>query len=354
MKQRNHSKKTNTFQKTILVLFGILIFLMLFETILFLTDLDLKMMKNQLYYQTQDIEVYKESENINRIYELKPNSSSTYNTWMHDLEKKYTNRTVTINSLGFRDIEREKIKPTGVYRIIIFGGSNTYGASVDDKDTYPRILEEKLNNEYPGKFEVWNAGVCAYVPSQKVEYAKEIIKDYYPDMLIFQDFNKGRRAFLVDQNYITFLKKNKELISENIPLFFIKSKIIKKIHYFLIQNSRTYRFILVNINDNIIRSKDQEYLKEVYVEFGKKINWREYDNFFSKNKNPEIVLFNFYEESWCQEKELNHSNMKCFLLPFETKPKEYSDTHPPSYVYEWYGEELKNYLIKNYFSNISD
>lgn len=47
-------------------------------------------------------------------------------------------------------------KHPGRIRILAVGGSTTYGMSVRANDTWPKRLEQKLNEAYPGKFEVIN------------------------------------------------------------------------------------------------------------------------------------------------------------------------------------------------------
>lgn len=47
-------------------------------------------------------------------------------------------------------------KKPGRVRILTVGGSTTYGFGVKSEDTWPRRLEQKLNERFPGKFEVVN------------------------------------------------------------------------------------------------------------------------------------------------------------------------------------------------------
>ena len=49
------------------------------------------------------------------------------------------------NSLGFRDVEHDTLKPEGVFRIIGLGDSFTYGAGASFKETYLYRLEAMLN-----------------------------------------------------------------------------------------------------------------------------------------------------------------------------------------------------------------
>ena len=85
------------------------------------SNLDMRLLGDLLYYQTSDLEVHRLSEDIALHYELTPDTSAVLP------EKK----KVTVNSLGFRDPPHCANKPAGVTRIVILGGSNTYGSTAD-------------------------------------------------------------------------------------------------------------------------------------------------------------------------------------------------------------------------------
>ena len=73
---------------------------------------------------------------------------------------------VHINRFGMRDKERDLLKPTGVRRIAVLGDSITFGWGVPQEETYPALLEKRLNEQSPagekGSFEVLNFGVGNY------------------------------------------------------------------------------------------------------------------------------------------------------------------------------------------------
>ena len=216
--------------KEFLLLFiTILMVIIIFEIFLLFIDINTKLLEHALYYQYEDLKVYRVSNDADRLYELLPNSSAIFEE-VHPKEIKYSSRKVSINSLGFRDKERNKTKSEGIFRIIVLGGSNTYGATVGDQDTYPVIMQKILDEKFPSKFEVWNAGICAYVMSQKVAYADYILREFNPDLLIFQVANTGRRPFLYNGEFIKLFKKNKELYLENIPFLFSDNIIPMLIH----------------------------------------------------------------------------------------------------------------------------
>lgn len=105
------------------------------------------------------------------VFELKPNS------------KGYLiGKQVKINSQGMRDYEYSLEKPDDVYRIAVIGDSITFGWGVELNESYPKILEKKLNSSR--KVEVLNFGVPGYVGVQVLTVIKEKALRYNPDLII--------------------------------------------------------------------------------------------------------------------------------------------------------------------------
>lgn len=170
------------------------------------SGLDMRILGGLLYFQGADVEVHGLSENDALHYELVPGTSAVFGG----------GRKVTVNALGFRDPPRAAAKPAGVKRIICLGSSNTYGALVGDGQTYPAQLERLLNGRARGKYEVWDAGVCAYTIPQNLEAARRIMREYSPDLLLFQFNNLGRRTFLLGQPFKGFFDRDPGLYFENL------------------------------------------------------------------------------------------------------------------------------------------
>ena len=68
---------------------------------------------------------------------------------------------VTINSRGFRGKDFSTEKPAGVLRVLTLGASSTFGFYNRDKETYPYLLEQRLNARCHGskRFEVINFAI---------------------------------------------------------------------------------------------------------------------------------------------------------------------------------------------------
>lgn len=170
--------------------------------------LDERLLAPLLYYQDADTAVHRLSADPRLHYELKPGAAAVF--------ANPVRRSVTVNSLGFRGPERSAAKPAGARRLVFLGSSNTYGAAVGDADTYPARLEALLNAGSGPRWEVWNAGVSAYVLPQNLAAARRIIADYAPDLLVIQTHNGGRRPFLSGQPFMQFFTADRELFRENL------------------------------------------------------------------------------------------------------------------------------------------
>jgi hypothetical protein len=54
-----------------------------------------------------------------------------------------------INAQGFRDRERVRPKPSGMYRILVLGDSVTFGFGVQPEESFTRLLEAELKERVP-------------------------------------------------------------------------------------------------------------------------------------------------------------------------------------------------------------
>ncbi|MDP3920405.1 MAG: SGNH/GDSL hydrolase family protein [Candidatus Omnitrophota bacterium] len=72
--------------------------------------------------------------------------------------------TISHNSLGFRGPEFNLHKNPAKKRVVVYGGSSTYGVNVSDSDTWSSYLQQELGPSY----EVVNAGVPGYSTAEAV------------------------------------------------------------------------------------------------------------------------------------------------------------------------------------------
>ena len=92
---------------------------------------------------------------------------------------------IRINSLGFRGHAFAFEKPAGHRRILCLGDTYTFGAYVNDDETFPAALERKLRQIDSGwPTEVINAGVTGYTIADEAALAEENGFALSPDIVI--------------------------------------------------------------------------------------------------------------------------------------------------------------------------
>jgi hypothetical protein len=150
-----------------------------------------------------DVHLHRPSADPTQLYELRPNLSAQSEGGV----------AVTTNSLGYRDVERSLARPPGVFRILALGGSNTFGAKVDDDGTWPRALEAELTAR-GCPVEVWNLGVSGYETRQKLVSARRELGRASPDAFLLQVHNIGPRYLLGGHDPWPALRRDVDLIRE--------------------------------------------------------------------------------------------------------------------------------------------
>ncbi|MDP3937338.1 MAG: hypothetical protein Q8R92_04285, partial [Deltaproteobacteria bacterium] len=96
-----------------------------------------------------------------------------------------TQAHVQINSDGLRDVERPRVKPPGVTRVLVLGDSMIEGLQVELEETMPKQLEMRLSNAFPGKsFDVINAGVSGSTGPMASLYLERDGAALDPDLIV--------------------------------------------------------------------------------------------------------------------------------------------------------------------------
>ena len=105
------------------------------------------------------------------------------NTSYFALKWKKTNKP-SLNSLGFREREISKQKPTGVYRIAVVGDSLTYGQGIAEQDRFSRMIERRLNG---GKinYQVYNFGIPGAETIDHIGFLDDVF-EIDPDFILLQ------------------------------------------------------------------------------------------------------------------------------------------------------------------------
>jgi len=99
----------------------------------------------------------------------------------------YLGNPTTISAQGWRSPPFEPVKPAGVYRILVVGGSVPYGWGVADGDEFPRVLERELNaRRFAGekRVEVINTGVPGWKFPEVARLLQGDAFSWQPDMVM--------------------------------------------------------------------------------------------------------------------------------------------------------------------------
>ncbi|MCC7103932.1 MAG: hypothetical protein IT307_02200 [Chloroflexi bacterium] len=91
---------------------------------------------------------------------------------------------VKINSRGLRDPERSVSKPEGTTRILVLGDSVAFGFGVRNDETMESVLEQRLNADSEGRYEVLNAAVVGYNTIQERARLQDVGLQYQPDLVV--------------------------------------------------------------------------------------------------------------------------------------------------------------------------
>lgn len=96
-------------------------------------------------------------------------------------------RTIAINRLGLRGAEWKLEKTPGVPRVLVAGGSATFGRTNSDDATWPVFLEQTLRAQTGRAIECLNAGQSSYGLEDFTELFRRKLFQYKPDVVIYCD-----------------------------------------------------------------------------------------------------------------------------------------------------------------------
>jgi hypothetical protein len=88
------------------------------------------------------------------------------------------------NSEGWRDREYPFEKAEGTFRIIVLGDSFTEALQLPVEQSFPKLLEARLNRDGSRPFEVINMGVGAFSTDQQYLALKHFGARYHPDLVL--------------------------------------------------------------------------------------------------------------------------------------------------------------------------
>jgi len=108
--------------------------------------------------------------------------------------------TINVNSHGLRGPEISIEKPENTYRVIIIGGSTTFGhGSSSDDTTIPAFVQKKFDKENLSKnIQVINAGVNSLYSFTETYHIKNKLMKFNPDLIV--NYGGGNDADLYIPN----------------------------------------------------------------------------------------------------------------------------------------------------------
>jgi len=143
--------------------------------------------------------IVKSSDNKIMGYELRPGASGVY----HGTLCKIPASLIEISSQGFRDRVFTQNGPQAM-RVACVGDSYIFGLGLNLKESVPKKLEDLLNSHSPAKYEVMDCGVIGYNLEQEIEFIKQKVTPYHPDIIIlFISSNDIDRKIVIPQNRIS-------------------------------------------------------------------------------------------------------------------------------------------------------
>lgn len=322
------------------------------ELAVWIFDLDWRYIRKLLYYQDGAIQLFQHSDDPRLLFRPKPGTSLQMKLENLEVEAgghvvRYKDHAASINSLGLRGKEVEENKREGVFRIACYGGSNVFGDLLNDDETWPARLDQKLNGKRPAQYEVLNFGVKAYVGSQIAIFAEETAARFKPDMVFLALSNTGSPAFLYGAPVEPFFEKDPYkwhiLFPEDA---FTPSALSYDTSLRLIEYFRLFRFLVLGIGAmkgdiyHWCKATSIQMNEEMNVKYIRKfiVEWKERTKlviFLCPAVNPELYKSYFKGLS-----------VPVFALRADDMPLEYSWIHPPPYVMEWYAERLYEWMLK--------
>lgn len=317
-------------RKILVVLVAVLVGFFLAEMAVRIGSPDWRIIKRMLGYQNVDTASHEPVLDSEIIYRLKPGFAD------------YGGHQVTINSLRFRGPEITEKKPDGVFRILCVGGSNVFGLGLNDDETWPAQLEQELNVSGAVRFELLNAGACAYVPVQMIAVAGQAIENNDPDLVIFALSNGGARPFLYDAPVEPYFDEFPTMWNE----FFTEDCLTRpaflpyEARLWLTKHLRLYRFVAASLASQKDRCTWWENFSH------EKLNARATVEFIRSTKRTTKICIFIYPGASKNEflRYYKDAYVPVLALNADGLGPEYKNIHPPAYVTQWYGREIAKWL----------
>jgi len=181
-----------------------------------------------------------------------------------DFVRRNPTWNVALNSEGFRSPEFELPKPRGRVRIVCLGDSWTFGANVDQHQSYPSQLQTLLRHAFPAAdVEVLNLGVMGYSSFQGLELLRRRALALEPDAIVVGfAMNDGRVAGFRDQDVATGMASSPWLRAADLAA---RSVTVRMLRYLLLSTLHRPKSLEQHLRAANDRATDQRLVREHYV-----------------------------------------------------------------------------------------
>lgn len=301
------------------------------------------------------------------------------------LSAEYTTEIKT-NSEGFRDIEHELAKGDGIFRIVVAGDSFTFGLGVEANQTYPKILQDLLNEKSIDKnlrYEIFNMGIAGIGTQEELEILKYGLR-YKPDLILLglfveERWNPGNGNDLYDNFKKWQRAKDEKLITKGEAGLFLRSK-TKSVDYlnsfqrFLAKNSEVYFLLMTRcgttLRKHLIRFREGQNRLELEKSWDITKDVLKKINALAKSIGVPFViiripfLYDVYNQGedkvskilaeFAKENNINVCDPLMVLRKNKGSDLYYpADGHWKSQAHKLAADEVYNYLVNNNFLDVN-
>lgn len=320
---------------------AVVLSLLLGEGVIRLFGFDLSLLAKVAPRMIYETEIHRPVSDPWLLLDMKPGATARY-------DGPFGEFAVHVNQLGFRGGERRIEKAPGVFRILCVGGSNVYGAGLDDDDTWPAKLEALLNATPPGRFEVWNLGVSGYNSLNMAAVARNASERFDPDLILVAPSNIGPRFFLEGtEDLQAYYREDETLWLDLFPpeRMLLSPPLSQGTELFLMNHVRLYRYLmLVRLSRGATQDRRDQGLISV-SQFHTDDPTRSVLRELSRSVPVALLMAPFVQEAAFEG---IHRGLELPVLRLDASglPPEYLEWHPSAEVMDWYVRSIARLLVE--------
>ena len=337
-----------TWKRLALVLASFVVLLIAAEAIVRLVGFDWRLVDKNLYHENADLNNYVADPDPDLMFRVKPNSQAKYCGLYGCFE-------VNINSLGARNPERARAKPAGVFRIVCLGGSDVYGFAVNDDETWPAQLEQRLHELGANRCEVWNYGAVSYIGIQMAVLGREVVAEIEPDLVLLAPSNLAPIAFLQNAPIASYFARRPDFWAR--LLSGESAGPLRAGELWLLGHFAVYRLARLAAaehwrtdnrpfwvwSENRFRQESSRYLRDFLADMRRRV--------------PVCVIVGPFLQQLFGDPRKPIEGVNTFagataptlVLDAAGLGEEYRQIHPPPKVLAWYGDQIARWLLENKF-----